>query len=446
MKTFLQILFFLLLLTQICFAQWYQQNSGTTKNLNAVKFTDANNGIAVGNNGTIIRTTDGGGEWVTQISGTTNDLYEVFSANTDTSYAVGKSGTILKTVDGGILWTQQQSGTDKSLSGLYFVDANNGWIGNKGMAYPDSINIILHTTDGGTNWNQQTYISHYGAGLSSVCFLDENIGYAGGPYGLVFKTTDGGVNWELKQQELKNKIISEVYFIDANEGWVVEYAPAALLPKVNSKLSFGLSSEEQILHTIDGGNTWTSQMDSLDAALFGVIFINKNIGFAVGITPHPVQATQTFSGLILNTTNGGINWSSQIIDTIQSLNSVYFIDVNNGWVVGDKGAILHTTNGGVTFIEEEKTNAVPNEFLLSQNFPNPFNPNTTIKYSIPNASKVTIKIFDVLGKEIETLVDEEKPIGTYELKWNATKLSSGVYFYQLKAGDFIQTKKMILLK
>jgi len=85
-------------------------------------------------------------------------------------------------------------------------------------------------------------------------------------------------------------------------------------------------------------------------------------------------------------------------------------------------------------------------YSLSNNYPNPFNPSTKIKYSIPNESKVIIKVYDVLGKEIETLVSEEKPAGTYEVTWYAENLPSGVYFYQLKAGSFVETKKMILLK
>ncbi|MCW8811189.1 MAG: T9SS type A sorting domain-containing protein [Ignavibacteriaceae bacterium] len=107
-----------------------------------------------------------------------------------------------------------------------------------------------------------------------------------------------------------------------------------------------------------------------------------------------------------------------------------------------------------TSIEEERFDEIPTDFTLSQNYPNPFNPTTKIKYSVPQASKVQFKVFDVLGNEIEILVNDEKQAGTYELTWNAINLPSGVYFYQLNAVDpstgsgqsFISTKKMILLK
>jgi len=85
-------------------------------------------------------------------------------------------------------------------------------------------------------------------------------------------------------------------------------------------------------------------------------------------------------------------------------------------------------------------------FILEQNYPNPFNPSTTIRYSIPTSEFVTLKVYDVLGNEIATLVNEEKPIGSFEVNFNAVELSSGIYFYKLQVGSFIETKKMILLK
>jgi enterochelin esterase family protein len=96
-------------------------------------------------------------------------------------------------------------------------------------------------------------------------------------------------------------------------------------------------------------------------------------------------------------------------------------------------------------IEEENT-VTPGYYFLSQNYPNPFNPVTKIKYSIPELSRVIIKVYDIIGNEIAILVNEEKQIGNYEFNWNAASLASGVYFYQIKAGSFVQTRKMILLK
>ncbi|MEJ2616587.1 MAG: T9SS type A sorting domain-containing protein, partial [Ignavibacteriaceae bacterium] len=87
-----------------------------------------------------------------------------------------------------------------------------------------------------------------------------------------------------------------------------------------------------------------------------------------------------------------------------------------------------------------------NEFKLYQNYPNPFNPSTKIEYRISEFGLISLKIYDVLGKEVATLVNEEKPAGTYEVTWNAANLPSGVYFYQIKAGSYTATKKLLLLK
>ena len=116
--------------------------------------------------------------------------------------------------------------------------------------------------------------------------------------------------------------------------------------------------------------------------------------------------------------------------------------------MGSDGTIFRTTTGGTTWLEEDQLDGgtVPQYFTLYQNYPNPFNPSTKIKYSVPQSSKVVIKVFDILGNEIESLVNEEKPSGTYEITCYAENLPSGVYFYRLQAGSFVETKKMVLMK
>ena len=106
---------------------------------------------------------------------------------------------------------------------------------------------------------------------------------------------------------------------------------------------------------------------------------------------------------------------------------------------------LIKTASGVTTVKQN-TDLTSLDFFFVQNYPNPFNPTTTIKYQIPELSFVTIKVYDVLGNEVATLLNEENPSGTYEIEFDGTELPSGVYFYQLKAGNFVETKKMLLLK
>ena len=110
------------------------------------------------------------------------------------------------------------------------------------------------------------------------------------------------------------------------------------------------------------------------------------------------------------------------------------------WYMDDYKLVRIDTTVGI------KDFSVPTEYILYQNFPNPYNPTTTIKYQIPELSFVTLKVYDVLGNEIATLINEEKPIGSYEVEFDGRGLSSGIYFYKLQAGSFVETKKMILLK
>jgi len=96
--------------------------------------------------------------------------------------------------------------------------------------------------------------------------------------------------------------------------------------------------------------------------------------------------------------------------------------------------------------EAEVTVTVPEKFELSQNYPNPFNPSTKIKYQIATSNPVSLKIYDVLGNEVASLINEVQPAGNYEVTFDARSLSSGTYFYKLQAGSFVKTKKMVLLK
>ena len=161
-----------------------------------------------------------------------------------------------------------------------------------------------------------------------------------------------------------------------------------------------------------------------------------------GVSPQPA-GQPVYDGVLTN-------WGKEEISLANYLSSQvklqFVLDTDNeltrdGWYVDDIGVFIYT-------IPTETPSEIKPvyEFSLEQNYPNPFNPTTSIQYAIGSRQFVTLKVYDVLGNTVATLVNEEKPAGTYEVKFDASNLSSGIYFYKLQAGSFIKTKKMILLR
>jgi len=277
--------------------------------------------------------------------------------------------------------------------------------------------LLPVTTIAKDGWFQQT--SGTTDELLSVHFIDDNTGWIGGINGIL-KTTDGGETWT---EQLTGQIFS-IHFVDINNGWAC------------GSFSGGISNAYR---TTNGGDDWIEMNTYLDE-IYSVFFTDVNNGWIAGWVEAPPRI------VIIGTKDGGITWLNEQYIGRKSLKSIYFADDTTGWAVGDSGTILCTTNGGVSFIEEEEIYEIPANYNLSQNYPNPFNPSTKIRYSIPQSSNVVIEVFDILGNEIETLVSEEKTAGTYEKTLYAENLPSGVYFYRLQAGSFVEIKKMVLLK
>jgi len=117
-----------------------------------------------------------------------------------------------------------------------------------------------------------------------------------------------------------------------------------------------------------------------------------------------------------------------------------------GTAVGDIGTILRTTNGGLTYVKPTRMGDAPSQFVLEQNYPNPFNSSTIISFSMPLGSFVSLKVFDLLGREVGIIVSGEMPAGNYSRQWNSTNISSGIYFYRLQTDTYSETKKLVLLK
>ncbi|MBN1632607.1 MAG: T9SS type A sorting domain-containing protein, partial [Ignavibacteria bacterium] len=130
--------------------------------------------------------------------------------------------------------------------------------------------------------------------------------------------------------------------------------------------------------------------------------------------------------------------------TTNWLRGVFFTDANTGTAVGENGTILRTTNGGVYV--KQINSKIPERFSLYQNYPNPFNSVTKIKFDIHQSSNIKLVVYDILGKEIATLVNEKLNAGSYEVNWNASNYASGVYFCRLTTEDYTNVKKMLLIK
>lgn len=459
---FLYLFLFLLIIASDIQAQseWFQQYSGTDGYLKSVYFVNQNTGWAVGSDtvdnwrGIVLKTTNGGINWFIQLGLHWQYFNSVrfLDENTGcvagrTDYNMGQSGIIFRTTNGGINWSNQFFQGWRSLYSIFFIDQNTGWaVGDYTAQYRS---LVSKTTNGGIYWFFQISGEYDNMSLYSVYFVDQNTGWSVGCFlndgsALMLHTTNGGNNW-VRQNDTAYSGLHSAYFIDQYTGWAVGY---------RSWLGSAV-----ILKTTDGGANWNN-MDIIyhNFGLSSVFFMDHNTGFAAG---------GGTSGGIYKTTNGGIYWSSQYVNSGTNLNSIYFADQNSGWAVGDNGIILKTTNAGGPIGIKPISNKIPDEFQLYQNYPNPFNPVTKIKFEIPTPLSppfnqmshpargrgdgaaggfVQLIIYDILGREVSTLVNEQLKPGSYEVEFDGSNFASGIYFYRLIAGDFIQTKKMVLIK
>jgi photosystem II stability/assembly factor-like uncharacterized protein len=379
----------------------------TEQTFYALDFIDENRGWAVGRGGEIRHTTDGGKTWQKQFGGTTQSLWNVEFWDRDIGWIVGWGGVVLRTTAGGNSWQMRTVSSIEYLEATSFVSPQEGW------AVGRTAGIILHTTDGGVSWINQS--SPHTGRLFGVYFIDSRKGWIASHLGEVYHTTDSGESWTQQFYESYDEL-GTIVFVDSLTGWI--------------------ASDNGILKTTNGGELWVRKPAAMGCCIFDIHFINIKIGWASG-----------FDGSLSHTTDGGESWIRTPFQTHRILTAVDFVDENLSWVVGDWGKILHTTNGGgVTFVEESVIDKqAPNEFILSQNYPNPFNPTTKIRFTIPTSPLdpspyqgegnrerfVTLIVYDVLGKVVDVLVNEEKPAGNYEVNFDGTGLSSGIYFYRL---------------
>lgn len=397
---------------------WTLEQSGTTQDLYSVRFLDSNTGFVAGNNGTLLKTTNGGIFWIQQQTGTNNSFYSMCFPTPNTGYIVGTGGVLVKTTNAGLNWNLYPAGTSYPQYAMYFIDASIGYVvATLSLAN----NSILRTTNGGMNWSTYNLNTSF---LKSVFFINTNTGFVAGntfSTGYVYKTTNGGDNWT----QLLNTPLGLYFSLFFNN------------------LSTGYSAGQIIAKTTNAGDNWIS-MFSPTNIINSIYFSDINTGYASGT-----------NGAIYKTITGGSNWVlQQNLVTSNSLLDIKFINASTGYAVGTFGTIIKTTTGGEPVGIHPKGNEIPETFSLSQNYPNPFNPSTKIEYQIPKTSFVRLTVFDILGREIAKLVNEELAPGIYEIEWDGSNYASGIYFYRLTVEDsqtisgfvYSETKKLVLLK
>ena len=456
---------------------WSVQQNNYPNTLMDVFFINDNTGWIVGTGETILKTTNAGVDWIDKSSGLTTALSALFFVNENIGWATGPNGQIIKSTNGGDNWESQVSGFNFWLADVFFLDSVNGWIaGGSGRG--------LKTTNGGTTWTDQLIAPTTLYDFYSVYFIDQNNGWACGSYGIMMKTTNGGETW-LQEGPYTFYGLNSTFFIESQTGWAVGYGGGILkfgnAPNIgnlnHNNLNLSISdfnSTEDIIFTNypkDYLNVYTlidvellldTIFHSSDADLtitLSHLGITDTLAHQVGGDGANFINTKILDASLTSISEGSPPFTGNFKPQ-SPLSTFAGIDPNGDWKLSIYDGVTGNTGilqaWGIKLYFENLTNIsnqtinVAKDFTLNQNYPNPFNPTTKISWQSPVGSWQTLKIYDVLGNEVAILVDKYKPAGSYEIEFQSTvsshQLASGIYFYQLKAGDFIQTKKMILMK
>jgi photosystem II stability/assembly factor-like uncharacterized protein len=376
-------------------------------------------------------TTDGGNNWTCPLSSNLIGYRSFTFINSQTGWLIGfhwddiggRGCYIYKTQNSGINWASQYVRTDTaspSLNSICFVDANTGYaVGYSG--------VIIKTTNSGVNWFIQPQL--FGYNIFSVKFVNSNTGFLACSSGRIYKTTNSGINWSAQVIDTL-AILRSISFVNSTTGWLA-------------------GDRGIIMKTTNCGVNWTSQVFT-NYYYSSVYFVSPDNGWVV-----------SSDGIIQHTSNGGASWSTQLSVSSYNLTCIYFVNNLTGWAGGSApypplppniiGIRLNTTNGGNPAGIKQIGSEIPILFSLSQNYPNPFNPTTKIQFSIPPSKGVRgmgviLFIYDVLGREVATLVNEQLKPGSYEVEWDGSNYPSGVYFYKLITESFSNTKRMVLIK
>jgi photosystem II stability/assembly factor-like uncharacterized protein len=405
--------------------------------------------------------------WEKKITGRTDNVTSVGFADNLIGYVTLMNGgdaqthcTILATTDGGANWNTKYINNLRFPNKVYFINATTGFM----LGYGDAEARIIKTTNGGVSWSKIVSMA-YSCELYDINFPTPQIGYtnAFGVGSYLYKTTNAGENWVQLYQENFPYSSDKIIFVDSLYGWC----------------------NNRTAKTTDGGLTWVAGNSNL-SDIFSISFLNKDLGWAIGHVYDPYEHYK-----IIKTTNGGINWIEQVSPVDSRLNDICFIDSLKGWACGDGGVVIHTVDGGLHWDKDyinticnltsiynhekqiwicgeqgslycqdiNKLNEIKDNhsiaisgYSLEPNYPNPFNPETNIRFSIPFGSNVKLTVYNSLGQKVKELVNGYKEIGSYEVRFSGRELASGMYIYKLDAvskdgkKNFSSSRKMLFVK
>ncbi|MBK7631862.1 MAG: T9SS type A sorting domain-containing protein [Ignavibacteriales bacterium] len=421
--------FLIFVLSTISFGQrtseWEKLTSPTNDVLRKIFFLDQNNGWAIGLSGAIVHTSDGGNTWVLQNSTVTTPLVDLFFLNENLGWALTHpqtppfGTTVLKTTSGGSTWFKDSTFfLNEIMYTIYFFNEHVGVVGGNG---------VKKTSDGGISW-QKSFIEPGGVStlpINNFAFYSNTFGYACGGRidvaGVIWRTTDGGDNWSYLG--LSPDQIFDVFIFDSLNALALSGDPEGF---------YQISK----LKTTNGGLSWNSTALPLLGLSFTIDFQDDKEGWSA-------------SGYkFLHTGNSGDTWVEELTPDSTTIYDLQFVDKYTGFACGEDGALLK-------FISFKKPGVNKPVFELLQNHPNPFSEKTTFQvsaitpdYDVP--ARAQIKLFDVLGNEILTMVDRDFNWGIYEFTFDFEQakrsLSSGVYILVLVSGETLVTRKIIYLK
>jgi Secretion system C-terminal sorting domain len=435
-KVILSVFLVLVMASGLLAQTWTLQSVPLSGDLNSVWAVSTTVCWAVGPASVIVRTTNGGTNWVSAVgnfpAGT--DLYTC-SATSDLNCWVGAGdGSLYNTTNGGTTWTYYPLPAPAA----QFIDVVHFFTPQIGFALGDPVGgqwCYYWTTNAGTNWNFYPGITAAGteAGWNnSYCAIDTAHIWFGTNVSKIYK---GGFRSGFTSGPTAALDSYGVAFFDNNNGTAIMYTGTAAAPNTNST---------------NGGASWTTTAFTPAQVGYGIKALANNF---YGYGWMCVGGSATLGGKIYRTTNKGTSWTEQptTLAAGKSFFAISMFNVNCGWAVtgtggtGGTNAGVYKYNDVLNAINPLNTNT-PTSFKLEQNYPNPFNPTTTINYSISKESNVTLKIYDILGNEVKSLVNEQQSVNNYTITTNFSNLTSGVYYYTLKAGDFTSTKKLMLIK